>query len=293
MNAVRPLADNTLRRVIRGVDKFTIRSGKPFLVECNHSGAGHVSGAENPLGTVTQKCTMGVCVPVMASTNLIQYHTEKTESVRANGMAETLPTVDASNRYGLTAACLTEYYGNGNPLDIAEPLHTVTAHDREAVVAAHIVKFKGDNLGQPMEEPLQTVTASAGEFAECRAVISKAGGELGHWPEIRELLNRFCCYEMKADEILLLSIGGSWWFISDILLRMLSPRELYRAMGFPADYIIDRDYTGKPYPKSQQVARCGNAVCPPIAAAVVRANMPEWCGRAYETMQALNRDIAI
>ena len=73
---------------------------------------------------------------------------------------------------------------------------------------------------------------------------------------------------------------------------MLTPRELYNAMGVPPDYVIDRDYTGKPYGKSKQVARCGNAVCPPMAEAVVRANFPEWCGGRIATMSELEREIA-
>lgn len=71
------------------------------------------------------------------------------------------------------------------------------------------------------------------------------------------------------------------------------PGELYAAMGFPTDYIIERDYTGKAYPKSQQVARCGNAVCPPMATAVVRANMPEWYVVDLTTMAELERRIAV
>lgn len=73
----------------------------------------------------------------------------------------------------------------------------------------------------------------------------------------------------------------------DITLRMLTPRELYNAMGFPPDYQIERDYLGNAYPKSKQVARCGNAVCPPLAEAMVRANLPEWCGAKITTMEQL------
>ena len=58
---------------------------------------------------------------------------------------------------------------------------------------------------------------------------------------------------------------------------MLEPKELYGCQGFPDDYIIDRDYAGKEYPRSEQVKRCGNAVCPPIPAALVKANLPELC----------------
>ncbi len=133
-------------------------------------------------------------------------------------------------------------------------------------------------MGQHAEKPLRTITAGGGEFAVTGTLIRKyiPGVDVGKWPQIRDLLNKYCGYALADDEILLLQINGVLWFISDITMRMLTPKELYAAMGFPPDYIIDRDYTGKPYPKTQQVARCGNAVCPPMASAVVRANFPEW-----------------
>ena len=356
LKAVRPLAKNTMRRSIRGVDKFTVRSGKPFIVqqkfqnaaqniekplttvtavgahelcrpllapvtvtntsnsvgatvgepmntvrtgggggqmmvtpflaECNHSGGGHIAPVGDAYKTITAKHTGGIVAP-----SLIQYHTEQTESARASGLGAPINTVDASNRYGLTCANLVEYYTGGRPLDITDAMHTVTSHDREAVVAAHVVKFKGDNLGHGMKEPMQTVTTSAGEFAVCKAYLAKmrSGDNLGHWPEIRALLNEFCGYTLAEDEVLLLEISGALYYIADIGLRMLSPRELYNAMGFPPDYIIDRDYEGNEYKKSAQVARCGNAVCPPVATALVRANLPEWCGAEITTMDAAQR----
>ena len=404
LKAVRPLAKNTMRRIIRGVDKFTIRSGKPFIVptgygerkgqlprvhdidapiptvvgtgkenlckpllapvtvtntsnsvggtvgepvhtvttagnqmlvtpflaECNHSGGGHIAPVTDAHKTITAKHTGGIVAPA-----LIQYHTEQTEHVRASGLGAPINTVDASNRYGLTCANLVEYYTGGRPLDVQDPLHTVTSHDREAVVAAHIakyyggvvgekvgeplptvtaidhnavcaahvVKFKGDNVGTPPSEPLQTVTASAGKeracsggtFAVCKAYLAKirSGDDLGHWTLIRDLLNEFCGYTLAEDEVLLLEIGGALYYIADIGLRMLSPRELYNAMGFPQDYIIDRDYLGNEYKKSAQVARCGNAVCPPVASALVRANLPEWCGVTITTMAQLMDCVAV
>ena len=290
---VRPLAENTRRRVIRGVDKFTIRSGKPFIVPTGYGErkgqAPRVHDIENPVSTV-----VSMVKQILVSPNLIQYHTEQTENVRASGMDVPINTVDASNRYGLTCANLVEYYGNGVPLDISEPMHTVTAHDREALCAAHIVEFKGQDIGQRVASPLRTITASAGEFAQCRAWLAKAnGGNLGHWPEIRELLNRHCGYRLKEDEVILLMIRGTLYYIADITLRMLTPRELYNAMGFPQDYIIDRDYMGNAYGKTKQVARCGNAVCPPLAEAMVRANLPEWCGEKIDTMERLNNAVAV
>ena len=365
VNAVRPLATNTLRRVIRGVDKFTIRSGKPFIVPTGYGErkgqAPRVMDIEEPVGTIVARDKFGVAAPVVApfiaqqkfqnpaqdiahplstvtavgahevvspimapytfsntggsvgaavsdpvhtirtaggqvlsAVNLIQYHTEQSEKVRGQGVTDPIQTVDASNRYGLSCANLVEYYGNGNPLDISQPMHTVTARDREALCASHIVEFKGQDIGQPMDKPLRTITASCGEFAACRAILAKVepGKDLGYWPEVRKLLNEFCGYELKDDEILLLVIRGVAYYIHDITLRMLTPRELYNAMGFPPDYQIDRDYLGNEYPKSKQVARCGNAVCPPLAEAMVRANLPEWCGAKITTMAQLDDAVA-
>ena len=424
--AIRPLAKNTMRRVIRGVDKFTIKSGSPFIVECNHSGDGHTRSVNEPVNTITRKYTGGVVEPVtvpytfsntggsvgapvcdpvntirsaggqvlasanlmsigqtgggdrirdirepapttvskqeacMVAANLIQYHTEQSEKVRGQGMGEPIMTVDAANRYGLASAQLVEYYGNGNPLDVTQPMHTVTAHDREALVmahisefrsasigrdarepagtitshdhegvvsahvqkffgavigtetteplptvtavdhnalcAAHMVKFKAQELGTTPAEPLPTITAqsAAGGFAECHAVLVKVepGRNLHNWPQIRALLNEYCGYNLADDEVILLIVNGMAYFIADITLRMLTPRELYNAMGFPPDYIIDYDYRGNKYLKTEQVARCGNAVCPPLAEAMVRANMPDMCGKKIRTMEELNDAIA-
>ena len=325
VTVVRPLAENTLRRVIRGVDKFTLKSGEPFLVptgygerqgqaprvhdinepvptvvgsgkhnicepiiapylaECNHAGGGHIADVGEPYKTITAKHTGGVAAPV-----LIQYHTEQTENVRANRLEEPINTVDASNRYGFVSANLVEYYTGGRPLDISAPMHTVTSHDREALVAAQIAEFKGKDIGQDCRNPLRTITAGGGEFGVVRVTLNCAGN-MGYWPQVRELLNRFCGYDLADNECMVLMIGGMGYYIADITLRMLTPRELYNAMGFPPDYQIERDCLGNAYPKSKQVARCGNAVCPPLAETIVRANLPEWCSRKIETMAELDK----
>jgi DNA (cytosine-5)-methyltransferase 1 len=291
VTAVRPLADNTMRRIIRGVDKFTIRSGKPFIIQCNHSGGDREQGMDEPMPTISSHHGFGMAAP-----NLIQYHTEQHgEYMRGQGIDTPLGTVDAAGRYGLTTAQLAEWYGNARDgIDIREPMRTVTSHNREALTTAHVVEFKGTDVGQDARVPLRTVTAGGGEFAECRTMMVKADGRgTGHWPEIRELLNRYCGYHLADDEVLLLIIGGTAYCIEDIGLRMLTPRELYNAMGFPPDYVIDRDYMGHEYGRTKQVARCGNAVCPPMAEAVVRANLPEWCRGKIETMEQLNGRIAI
>lgn len=245
---------------------------------------------QRPVSTIT-----AVGSHELVSANLLQYHAEQTETARVNSLEAALPTVDASNRYALTTAHLVEYFSTGRPLDVAQPLHTVTSRDREALTTVHVAEFKGQDIGQSADKPLRTITASAGEFAAVHTKVTRyaPGTYLGYWPQVRALLNKYCGYMLADDEVLLIRIQDACYFIFDIGLRMLTPKELYAAMGFPLDYIIERDYTGKPYPKSAQVARCGNAVCPPMATAVVRANLPEWCGVEIETMEQLKRKVAI
>lgn len=326
---IRPLADNTMRRVIRGVDKFTLRSGQPYLVSIGYGErqgqAPRVGDIGAPLGTVVSTGKHAVCDPLLAPVTvsntsgsvgapatwpvhtittdggqilhaayLTQYHTERSEMVRGQSLQTPIYTVDTANRYALCSCNLVQYFSGGHAHGVDVPLHTVTTHDREALVAAHVCKFKGDNIGQTPDAPLQTITAQSRTFAACAAVCAKAapGVDLGYWPQIRALLNRHCGYHMAEDEILLLTIGGAVYYIRDILMRMLTPRELYNAMGFPPDYIIDRDYTGREYKRRKQVARCGNAVPPPFATAMVRANLPEWCGEEITTMEQLERIVA-
>lgn len=321
IRAVRPLAVNTQKRIARGIEKFVLQNKEPFIVPIGYGErkgqAPRVYDINEPLSTV-----VGSGKQYLAMPSLIQYHTEQSERVRGQGMDEPIMTLDAANRYGLSVAYLAEYFQNGRPLDVNSPLHTSTTKDRECLCMAHmekffsggytgngsdantplgtvtavdhnglvetfISKFYKTGIGQKPDEPLHTVTTSAGHFGIVTVKMSQSEMNLHHWNEVRELLNAYCGYAIAADEILLLDVNGTLYFISDIGLRMLTPRELYAANGFPPDYIIDHDYTGRAYGKTKQVARCGNAVPPPFAEALVRANLPEMCGRRFETMQEL------
>lgn len=279
VRAVRPLRDNTLRRIARGLDKFVLNSTEPFIVQVNHSGDGfRGQSLRDPMPTITAKHGYGIVEPVVAP-YLAQYHTEQTESVRGQGVGDPIMTLDASNRYGVVCPILTKYYGNDDHgQDILEPLHTVTARDREGLVLAHVCKFKGDNIGQHPADPLQTITASAGEFAviHTRVVKYAADSDVGNWPQIREMLNQWAGYSLGDNEILMKNIKGEWYYIVDIGLRMLKPKEAYRAMGFAPDYVFDMDFNGKKMTVSEQMEKCGNAVCPDLAGLITAANLPEY-----------------
>lgn len=394
ISAVRPLAQNTMRRVARGVDKFVIRSASPFLVTVNHAGGFRGQEVGEPLQTITAKHGHGITQPLFSpftatnTTNsvgtpgdqpvhtvttagnqllvmpalaaigqtgggdrgrsvvepthtqvskaeecvicptMVQYHTEQSDYVRAQRTQDPLMTVDAANRYSLAAVCMVKYYGSTqHGQESAEPLHTITARDREGVTAVSLAKYFGNIVGAEISSPLPTVTAvdhnalqsvqflkadrccteapvrkplgpvaGGGPQDKLATIVERSESEtdLRKWPEIRALLNEFCGYHLQDDEVMLFHIHGTWYFMADIGLRMLTPRELYRANGFPSDYIIERDYTGTAYGKSKQVARCGNAVPPPFAEALVKANLPEWCSDGkISTMRELENIVAV
>lgn len=275
IRAVRPLAQKTMDRIARGLKKFVLDNPEPFIIQCNHGGERRPNDIREPMPTITGKHGYGIVEPTLAPIidkayggnyqgsgsnvnepidtittvdhnrlvvpTLIQYHSETAQGeVRGQTIKDPIMTVDGSNRYGLVASFLSKFYKSGTGQDLREPLHTITTSPGHfGEVRAFLIKYYGQGIGQDIEEPLDTVTS--------------------------------------RDRFGLVTIKGVDYQIVDIGLRMLEPRELYGCQGFPDDYIIDHDYTGKTYPRSEQVRRCGNAVCPPIPAALVRANLPELC----------------
>ena len=232
----------------------------------------HLGGScKDPIHTITtgnQQC--------LISPTLIQYHSETAHGeVRGQRIDEPIMTVDGSNRYGLVTSFLHKYYGGGYKgagESVEKPLPTVTAWDHNSVVTANLIQMNNHCDGKDIRQPLPTITAGDGHFGEVRAFLIKYYGQ-GTGQDLKEPLDTVPTH----DRFGLVTIEGIDYQIVDIGLRMLEPKELYGCQGFPADYIIDHDYTGKTYPRSEQVRRCGNAVCPPIPEALVRANCPELC----------------
>ncbi|MCJ7967462.1 DNA cytosine methyltransferase [Eubacterium sp. LMAG:50] len=240
IRAVRPLADKTMQRIARGIKKFVIDNQEPFIVPI---GYGERQGQAPRIHDIREP------LPTIVSSGkhylcapaLIQYHSETSkDDVRGQMIKEPLMTVDGSNRYGLVTSFLSKFYKSGTGQDIREPLHTITTsagHFGE--VRAFLIKYYGEGTGQDIKEPLDTITSK--------------------------------------DRFGLVTIEGVEYQIVDIGLRMLEPKELYGCQGFPDDYIIDHDFEGKTYSRTEQVKRCGNAVPPPFAQAIVKANLPELC----------------
>lgn len=222
----KPLAENTLRRIAKGIQKFIIDNPSPYIVNMAHGGKFESLGRR-----------------AFVAPFLTQYHGEKSgREVRGQVLTEPLMTVDSNPRYALVSAFVSKFYKTGIGQSLKEPLHTITTSPGHfAEVRAFLMTYygNGDDIGQRLTEPLRTITSK--------------------------------------DRFGIITVAGHDYQIVDIGMRMLAPRELFRAQGFPDEYIIDHDYTGKRYPKSAQVARCGNAVPPPFSEALVRENLPEIC----------------
>lgn len=173
----------------------------------------------------------------------IGYGERKGQAPRVHDIEKPLPTIVGSGKHYLCEPYMVQIGQTGFTSDRSKDVRDPLAGDGHfGEVRAFLIKYYGQGTGQDIKAPLDTVTAQ--------------------------------------DRFGLVTINGVDYQIVDIGLRMLEPRELYGCQGFPEDYIIDHDYTGKTYPRSEQVRRCGNAVCPPIPAALVRANLPEL--RRYE-----------
>ncbi len=173
---------------------------------------------------------------------LIQYHSETSKSeVRGQSVDEPLMTVDTSNRYAVIMPYIVTLRNNMDGQNVKEPLKTITAGgNHHEVVYAYLIKYYSGAKASAIDRPLDTLTT----------------------------MDRFAVITVHEQDYL----------IKDIFMRFLTPREMFNATGFPSEYIIDFELNGKPYPRGQQVAKCGNAVTPPVATALVRANLPEYCG---------------
>ncbi len=313
IRAVRPLASKTMERIARGLKKFVIDNAEPFIVQVNHSGANsdYCRSMDVPLPTVTSKHGFGIVEPRIApiidkayggnyqgagssvdepldtittvdhnrlvEAKLAPYIEVNRSERPGNSVEEPISTVTGVNQHCLISPTLIQYHSETSKSDVRgqtleEPIMTVDSSNRYGLVTSFLSKFYKTGVGQDVREPLHTITTSAGHFGEVRAFLIKYYGE-GTGQDIKDPLDTVTSH----DRFGLVAVNGVDYQIVDIGLRMLEPKELYGCQGFPNDYIIDHDYTGKAYSRTEQVKRCGNAVCPPLPAAMVKANLPELC----------------
>lgn len=254
----KPLADNTMRRIARGLEKFVFNNPEPFIVQVNYGGDNfRGQDVHEPMPTITGRHGFGVVTPY-----IIQYHSETTRNgIRGQTVSEPVQTIDTSNRYGMVSAFLTKFYKTGIGQGLNEPLHTITTSPGHfGQVSVLTVDYEYLKAAGVDEETAQKATWVS------QFIMEYYGSGTGQ--QIAEPLHTV----VTKDRFALLTILGNQYVILDIFLRMLTPEELKLAQGFPSDYIIDRDYAWKPYPKSEQVKRIGNSVVPIMAQALVAVN---------------------
>lgn len=265
----KPLADATLRRIAVGVRRYVLESGAPFIVPVTHPQDARVHSIDEPVRTVTaaNRGELAFIAPTLIQTG---YGEREGQAPRVLDLHAPLGTVVAGGaKHGLVAALLTKHYGGVIGHDVTRPLGTVTAVDHHSVTTAFLAKYYGKSVGQGADEPLHTVTGTA-RFAEVRALLERF--------QATPPTNQRSLFD-AAEPGYTVTVDGAVYVIADIGMRMLQPRELYRAQGFPEDYVIDPVLDGKPLNKGQQTAHAGNSVPPALARALVAANLGEREGR--------------
>ncbi len=302
----RPLAEKTLRRVAAGIRRYVIECGEPFIIPITHTGESDervhgirepmrtVTGAhrgelalvipyiagiggragqsrpragDEPLGTITSKGDAALVAPVLVA---------NTTANPPRGADEPLKTITTGGHHALVSAFLNKYRGESTGGDARDPMPTITggqgsvrpagAAHALGIITAHLLKLYGTSTGADLREPMPTITGMGQHVAEVRAFLVKYYGTNQHGQALTEPLHTIT----RKDRLGLVTVAGVDYQIMDIGLRMLTPRELARAQGFPEEYIL-------PANKSLAVALIGNSVPPPVAEALVRANLPELC----------------
>lgn len=301
----RPLAEATMARIAKGVKRYVIDAAEPFIVNLTHHGGDRTEPVSEPFKTVTgaHRGEKAIVVPIVSygqqggasraaaePLHTVTASKKDTNQLIAAHLAvfrggnegrpldEPMPTVTSNSfikRPGgappqaVIAAFLAQHNGGMVGHDVREPVSTLTGKcSHQQLVAAHLINLKGSNRRmQAADEPAPAITAGGFHVGEVRAFLMKYYGT-DQDPQLQEPLHTVT----TKDRFGLVMVQGEPYEIVDIGMRMLSPRELFRAQGFPDSYQIAPIYEGKPLSKTSQIRMCGNSVCPPLAAALVRAN---------------------
>ncbi|AEK63202.1 DNA cytosine methyltransferase [Collimonas fungivorans] len=307
--------ESPLGTVVAGGGKHAIVAA--HITKFNTGSVGHA--ADEPLATVTSGG--GAARPAGAAhglgivaASLVQYYSNGSQN---RSIQDPMPAIVTKDRIGVTCAYLAKHYKGVVGASVEQPMPTVTTSDHSSLITAHLVgidnqrngdrdtwpvenplgtivtenrhalvtsnmiKLRGDNVGSANRDPLGTITAGGQHHAEVRATLVPVGAYEEKRHAIREFLWEYCPSLKDVERPELLMIQGVMMEVVDIGLRMLKPRELANAQGFPADYILDPLYTKvnkrgktvtKPLSGSAQVRMIGNSVSPPPAVALIRAN---------------------
>lgn len=261
----RPLAENTMKRIAKGMKKFVIDNDDPFIVKdkvpyvSTFYGQSTGSVVDSPLGTITSGGIKSALVLPYVST----YYGSSTseQNPRGNALDAPVGTITAGgSRHAVVVPFVTEHANGSSQRNMAldEPLRTICANVKgghfalvqafleeydlaaaeqtstENGINAYMMKYYGVGEGQKVTDPAHTITTK--------------------------------------DRFALIEVHNVKYEVVDICMRMFTPRELYTAQGFPKDYKIDIEYNGKPLPKTAQVRMCGNSVVPLMAKLLVECN---------------------
>lgn len=245
--------------------------------------AGHPVTVNQPAGTLMTRSHRAVATAFMAQMNG-GFNTTDAKSIE-----DPMTTVtNTGSQQQLVAANLVHLRGNCDARDVSDPLHTVSAGGQHhGLVTAFMERQFGASVGQPLDEPAPTVTAGGGGKSSVVSLRLSPEHEAGALRVAAFLISYYGTENVSAagepaptittkDRLALVTVmvKGTPYVIVDICLRMLKPSELYKAQGFPADYVITHGADGKPFTKTQQVHMCGNSVSPPPMAALAKANDP-------------------
>ena len=236
----RPLAEATMRRIAHGIRRYVLNAAQPFIVPVTHQGDDRVHPIVEPLRTVT--------------------------GARRGEFALAAPTL-VQTGYGERAGQAPRVPGLGKPLG------TAVDGQKHALVAAFLAQHNTGMVGHKATDPVSTIVGKGCTQGLVAAQLVGVGGPQGQGQSPPYSPGR-PMRTVKAKGAFV-TVKGEDYMIADIGMRMLQPRELYRAQGFPESYVIDRGADGSVLPKDAQVRMCGNSVCPPVAAALVAANYAE------------------
>lgn len=276
----KPLADNTLKRIARGLVKYVLESPEPFIVKFRTGATGQ--SIHEPLPTITAGSfvkrpggnghALGICIP-------------KFEPLKDNGE--------------LCAAFLAQHYTGKVGIALNKPIGTVTTVDHHSLVEAKLKPLgKTEQLSLPFGDACETIVSlfltecangsSQRNFSATEPLRTQcAEVKGGHFAAVYAFLIKYYGNDKDGQSLLapmhtvttrdrmdlvIVHINGEPYYISDICLRMLQPHELFAAQGFDEDYIIDPMFNGKPLTKEAKVRLCGNSVAPPVAEAIIQAN---------------------
>jgi DNA (cytosine-5)-methyltransferase 1 len=237
----------------------------------------------DPMYTITAKADTAVATAFIAQMN------GGFNTTVAKGADEPMTTVTSTgSQQQLVAAQLVHLRGNCDARNVAEPLHTISAGGQHhGLVTAFMERQFGNSVGQALDEPAPTITAGGGGKSSVVSLRLSPEHEAGALRVAAFLISYYGTDNVSGcdspsptittkDRIGLVTVlvKGTPYVIVDICLRMIKPPELYRAQGFPRDYIIDYGTDGVPFTITQKVHMCGNSVSPPPMAALARANDP-------------------